>query len=122
MKIAPPKVLVDKEGWKVSMLKGIYVARISTFIQAIWLKGSRFTYVARKLMILVALVETKMHINLVGVVFNNIHSRLKDLGGPHKFNVTKDAKFRGAQILDIVLQKWFLVDPNFQALGSKEDK
>ncbi len=49
-------------------------------MQAIWLKGSQFTYVAKKLMILVAFVETGMQIDLIGVVFNNLHSRLKVLG------------------------------------------
>ncbi len=88
MKIAPSKVLVDKEGWNVSMLKGIYAARISTLIQTIWLKGSCLTYVAKKLMILVALPKTKMQINWARIVFNNLHSRLKDLGGPHKSDMT----------------------------------
>jgi hypothetical protein len=80
LKIAPLEVLVDREGWKVSMFKGIYATRISTLMQAIWLKGSQFTYVAKKLMILVAFVETGMQIDLIGVVFNNLHSRLKVLG------------------------------------------
>jgi hypothetical protein len=119
LKIAPPEVLVDREGWKVSMLEGIYVAKIFALVQTIWLKGSCFIYVAKKLMILVALVETKMQINSTGVVFNNLHSRLRELGGPHKFDVTRDAKFGGAQILHIVLRKWFLVDPNFRTLDSK---
>jgi hypothetical protein len=35
--------------------------------------------------------------------------------------MTKDAKFRGAQILVIVFQKWFLVDSSFQVLESQED-
>ncbi len=122
LKIAPPEVLVDREGWKVSMLKGIYVAKIFVLVQAIQLKGSCFIYVAKKLMILVALVETKMQINSIGIVFNNLHSRLKELGGPHKFDVTRDAKFGGAQILDIVLRKWFLVDPGFWTLDSKQDE
>lgn len=39
-KIAPPKALVDREEWKVSLLKGIYVIRLLTLIQIIWLKGS----------------------------------------------------------------------------------
>jgi hypothetical protein len=64
------KNMVDKEGWKVFMLKGIYVARMSILIQAIWLKGSRLIYVAKKLMILVMLTKTGMQINWVGIVFN----------------------------------------------------
>jgi hypothetical protein len=58
--IAPPKILVDREGWKMSMFKGMYIARMSILIQGIWLKGSRLIYVAKKLMIMVALVKTKM--------------------------------------------------------------
>jgi hypothetical protein len=91
LKIAPPKVLVDKEGWKVFMLKCIYAARISAFIQTIWLKGSCLTYVAKKLMIIVMFIETKMQINWAGIMFNNFHNRLKDLGGPHRSDLTKDA-------------------------------
>jgi hypothetical protein len=60
-------------------------------------------YVAKKVMILVTLVEIKMQINSADIVLNNLHSKLKDLGGPNKFSMTRDAKFEGAQILDIVL-------------------
>jgi hypothetical protein len=35
LKIVPPKALVDKEGWKISMLKGIYVVRMFALIQGI---------------------------------------------------------------------------------------
>jgi hypothetical protein len=30
-KIVPSKVLVDQKGWKVSLFKGMYVARLPTF-------------------------------------------------------------------------------------------
>ncbi len=63
LKITPLKALGDKEGWKMSMLKGMYVVTMLTLIQGIWLKGSRFTYVEKKLMILVVFVEIKMQIN-----------------------------------------------------------
>jgi hypothetical protein len=59
-KIAPPKVLVDSEGWKVSMFKGMYITRMLALIQGIWLKGNCLTYMAKKLMILIAFAETKM--------------------------------------------------------------
>jgi hypothetical protein len=34
-KIAPSEVLVDREGWKVSMFKAMYVARMLALIQGI---------------------------------------------------------------------------------------
>ncbi len=45
---------------------------------------------------------------------------MKDLGNPHKSNMINVAEFGGAQFLDIVLQKWFSMDPNFQTLESEE--
>jgi hypothetical protein len=69
--------------------------------------------VVKKLMILVALAKIKMQINWAGVVFNNLHNKFRNLGGPNKFNVTTDVKFEGAQILNILLQKWFPMDPSF---------
>ncbi len=53
------------------------------------MKGNRFTYMTNKLMIFVMFIETEMQINWVGVVFNNLHNRLRDLGGLIKSNVTK---------------------------------
>jgi hypothetical protein len=38
-KIVPPKVLVNQEGWKVSLLKGMYATRLPTLIQVIFVKG-----------------------------------------------------------------------------------
>jgi hypothetical protein len=64
-------------------------------------------------MILVVLAKIKMQINWVGVVFNNLHNKFTNLGGPNKFSVTKDVEFEGAQNLNILFQKWFLVDPSF---------
>jgi len=120
-KIAPPKILVDREGWKMSMFKGMYIARMPTLIQGIWLQGNRLAYVAKKLMIMVALVKTRMQINWANVIFNNLHSRLRDLSGPHETNTTTVAEFERAQILDRVLRKWFLMDLSFQLLESKEE-
>lgn len=48
---------MDREGWKVSLSKGMYVARLLTLIQVIELKGSWLTYVAKKLMSLVVLAK-----------------------------------------------------------------
>jgi hypothetical protein len=52
--------LVDREGWKVSMLKGMHVARMPILNQSIWLKESRLSYVMKKFMIMVVLIETMM--------------------------------------------------------------
>ncbi len=119
-KIAPLEALVDMEGWKVSMLKGMYVARMPILIQGIWLKESRFTYVTKKFMILVVFIETKMQINQVGVVFNNLPNRLHDLGNSHKSDIIKNVEFKGTQILDIMLWKWFSVNSSFLAPDLKE--
>jgi hypothetical protein len=54
-------------------------------------------------MILVAFTKIKMQINWANIVFNNLHSKLRDLGGPTKFGVTRNAEFKGTQILDIML-------------------
>ncbi len=62
-KIAPLKALVDREGWKVSLFKGIYVVRLSALIQIIWLKSSHLTFVAKKLMNFVVLVEQGVKVN-----------------------------------------------------------
>ncbi len=72
-------------------------------------------------MILVMLIKIKMQINWASVLFNNLHNRLWNLGGPHKYGATKDVEFKGAQILDIMFRKWFLVDSNFQVLDLKEE-
>jgi hypothetical protein len=57
----------------------------------------------------------------VDVIFNNLHNTLWNLGGPHKSNTTRNVEFRGAQILDIMLRKWFLVDLSFRALDLEEE-
>jgi hypothetical protein len=59
LKIAPPKALVDKERWKVSMFKSMYAAKMHALIEGIWLKRNCLTYVAKKLMILVVFVKSK---------------------------------------------------------------
>ncbi len=69
-KITPSETLVDQEGWKISLLKGMYAVGLPTLIKAIWLKGSRFTYVAKKLMSLVVLIEHGIQMNWVAIMFN----------------------------------------------------
>jgi hypothetical protein len=44
-------------------LKGIFIAKMSILIQAIWLKGSHLTYVTKKLTILVMFTKIEMQIN-----------------------------------------------------------
>jgi hypothetical protein len=73
-------------------------------------------------MILVVFTKTKMQINWANVMFNNLHSKLKDLGNPSKFGVTQAMEFGGTQILDIMLRKWFSVDSSFRRLDLEEDE
>lgn len=75
-KIAPLEALIDQEGWKASLLKGMYVVQLLAVIQMIWSKGNLLTYVAKKLMNLVVLVEQGINMNWVKVVFNNLYCRL----------------------------------------------
>jgi hypothetical protein len=39
LKIVPLEVLVDREGWKMSMLKGMYIARMPALIPRHLVKG-----------------------------------------------------------------------------------
>jgi len=43
IQMAPFNVVMPKECWKVSQLKGKYATWLSMLIQAIWLKGTRET-------------------------------------------------------------------------------
>ncbi len=79
IQMSPLNVVVQKEGWRVSQLKGKYAARLLILIQTIWLKGSCGTYVNKKFMLLVALAKLQILINWAQVVFNNLHSKLWDL-------------------------------------------
>jgi hypothetical protein len=47
--ITPLKTLINRKGWKVSLLNGMYAIRLLALIQVIWLKGSRVTYVVKKI-------------------------------------------------------------------------
>jgi len=57
IRFAPKDTIMQKEGKKVAQFKGKYIARMFTLLQAIWLKGSRTTYVIKKLMLLVTMTE-----------------------------------------------------------------
>ncbi len=74
-KIVSPKALVSWEGWKVSFFKGMYATRLPTLLHVIWWKGSQLTYVGRKLFSFVILVEQRIKVNYVALVFNNLYTR-----------------------------------------------
>jgi uncharacterized membrane protein YecN with MAPEG domain len=57
IRLAPKDVVVQKEGWKATQLKGKYTRCMLALLQAIWLKGSRTTYVPNKLILLVMMAE-----------------------------------------------------------------
>ncbi len=72
-------------------------------IQVIWLKGSRFTYVVKKLMNIVVLGKQRVKVNWFAIVFNNLYSKLQDLSAPTKPNASRDnIKFEVAQVVDIL--------------------
>jgi hypothetical protein len=50
-------------------LKGKYAACMLALLQAIWLKGSRTTYVTKKLMLLVMMVEERKQIDWFVIFF-----------------------------------------------------
>jgi hypothetical protein len=54
---------VQKEGSKVSKLKGKCVAKLLMLIQEIWFKGIKGRYVNKKLMLLMALAKLQKSIN-----------------------------------------------------------
>jgi hypothetical protein len=61
-------------------------------IQVIWLKGSQGTYVSKKLLLLVALVELGKLVNWVQVIFDNLHSWLHDLFVANELKKKKSGK------------------------------
>jgi hypothetical protein len=76
LQVAPLSVFMQKERWRVSQLKGKYVARLLALIQAIWLNRIRGTYVNKKLMLLMALAELQKLVHWAQAIFSNLHSRL----------------------------------------------
>jgi hypothetical protein len=57
------EALISREGWKVSLLKGMYLIRMPTLILKNWLDGNIFTYVAKKLTSHVVIIEQRIQIN-----------------------------------------------------------
>ncbi len=121
--IIPLEAFVNQEGWKVSLLKGMYAIRLSTLIQVIWLKGSWFTYVAKKLMSFVLLVKQRVKVNWSAIVFNNLYNRLWGLFAPTKFSASRDnTKFGTTQVVDILFWNCFLIDLIFIWMELDEEK
>ncbi len=54
------------------------------------MKGSRLTFVAKKLMNFVMLGEQGVNVNWFGVVFNKLYSRLQDLFALIKPGTSRD--------------------------------
>jgi hypothetical protein len=63
IQMLPLNAFVQKEGLRISQLKGKYVAQFLVLIQVIWLMGICGTYVSKKLMLLVALTELQKLVN-----------------------------------------------------------
>lgn len=55
--LALKDIVVKKEGSKAAQLKGKYATQMFALLQAIWLKGSKTTYITKKLMLLVMMVK-----------------------------------------------------------------
>jgi hypothetical protein len=56
------------------------------------------------------------------MVFNNLYNKFLDLFTLTKLRVNRDnTKFNVFQVVDILLQNWFLVDPTFIIQDSKEE-
>jgi len=92
----------------------MYVAKLLTLIHVIWLKGSRLTYVAKKLMNFVMLVDQGVKVNWSVIVFNNLYNKLQNLFTSTKFDISKDnIEFGIAQMVDILLYNWFMIDLTF---------
>ncbi len=121
--ILPLEAFVNQEGWKVSLLEGMYATKLSTLIQVIWLKGSWFTYVAKKLMSFVLLVKQRVKVNWSAIVFNNLYNKLWGLSAPTKFSASRDnTKFGAAQIEDILFWNCFPIDLTFIWMELYEEK
>jgi hypothetical protein len=62
-------------------------------------------------------------VNWFVVVFNNFYSRLHDLFAPIRLGKTRDnIEFKFAQVVNILLQNWFLVDTIFILLELDEEE
>jgi hypothetical protein len=78
--------------------------------------GIRGTYVSKKFMLLVALTELQKLVSWVQVVFNDLHSRMWDFSTVIKLKKRRPwegDKIQCTQVVDIILQRWFPVDPTF---------
>jgi hypothetical protein len=78
-------------------------------LQAIWLKGSKVTYVTKELMLVVMIVEEGIQVNWSVFLFNNLYCRIGDCSASSKSKETtrKESEFGPAQVVDILPGKWF---------------
>jgi hypothetical protein len=73
----------------------------------------------------VGLAKLQKLVNWVKVAFNNLHSRLQHVSTiikPKKEDPRKETKFGATQVVNIIRQNWFLVDPIFQLLEFGDKK
>jgi hypothetical protein len=71
----------------------------------------------------VVLAKQGVMVNWSDVIFSNFYSKLWDLSALTKSNVSKDnIEFKATQMVDILFQDWFLIDPTLILLVSNEDE
>ncbi len=77
----------------------------------------------KNLMNFVMLAKQGMKVNWSIVVFNNFYNTLWDLSAPTKPNTSKDIiEFKVAQVVDILLQYWFMSDSTLIPLKSNKEE
>jgi hypothetical protein len=78
-------------------------------LQAIWLKGSKVTYVTKELMLVVMIVEEGNQVNWSVFLFNNLYCRIRDFSASSKSkeSTRKESEFGPAHVVDILPRKWF---------------
>jgi hypothetical protein len=61
-------------------------------------------------------------VNWVVIVFKNLYNKLWDLFASTKHGATKsNIEFNNVQVMDILLQNWFLINSAFMVLDLKEE-
>ncbi len=95
----------EKERLEGYTIKGKYVTQMFALLQAIWLKGSKTTYITKKLMLLMLMVKEGKQIDWSIIFFYNLYSCIWDFSAPSKLKDTigKDLEFGLAHVIDILL-------------------